>query len=117
MLKTWHRAALLGVGRPLQTSYALLTNLWTSSLMFFTMVICLSSRSLPQGYRCMEPLVFDLFRRGLFEDAEGERVRHVVEEEFHRVGVRSFKFYEYTHKNAHTGQPEFTEWRCSRVGA
>ncbi len=35
----------------------------------------------------MEPLVFDLFRRGLIEDAEGERVRHVVEEEFHRVGV------------------------------
>ena len=65
----------------------------------------------------MEPLVFDLFRRGLFEDAEGERVRHVVEEEFHRVGVRSFKFYEYTHKNAHTGQPEFTEWRCSRLSA
>ncbi len=49
----------------------------------------------------MEPLIHDLYRRGLFPDTEGAAVRHAATAEFKRIGVR-LNFYQHTHINSIT---------------
>lgn len=68
------------------------------------------------GYRCGEPLVFDLIRPALEKGAAGDRARVLVKTEFERAGV-IMNFTLKSHMDPKTNRESFTEWQYERLSA